>query len=266
MTAKPQPSRPTDAPERRARTAPRAHAAQFLAQATPASALVNQIGRDIVGGVHEAGALLPNEVDMRERFGVSRTALREAYSKLTAKGLVHARPRVGTSVRNRADWNMLDEDVLAWHLQTLPAEEIAADLYALRRMIEPGASRLAASIRSDEDMQAIDDAFAQMKRSTTDEAALVKADYAFHVAILSATGNGFITAFSALIHTAMLAVFEISWRGAEIIRDQRIRQHGDVADAIRAKDPDNAQRLMEELLDSSIEDVREAFEPRNQQS
>jgi len=224
-----------------------------------ATGLTDQIGRAIISGQYEAGALLPNEQAMLDRFGVSRTALREAYSKLTAKGLVHARPRVGTSVQPRAEWNMLDQDVLAWHLQTMGADEIADDLYRIRRMIEPAAAELAASTRTDEDMALIDATFAAMQTNSGDQETLVESDFAFHVAILTATHNGFISAFSALIRAAMLATFDLSWRGAEVIKDQRLQQHGDVATAIRQGNAHLARVTMEQLLDQSMEDVRSAI-------
>lgn len=221
-----------------------------------ATGLADQIGRAIVSGQYEAGALLPNEQIMLERFAVSRTALREAYSKLTAKGLVHARPRVGTSVLPRIEWNMLDQDVLAWHLQTKGAADIADDLYQIRRMIEPAAAELAATTRTDADMARIEAAFAAMKVNSGDQETLVEADFRFHVAILTATHNGFISAFSALIRAAMLATFDLSWRGAEVIKDHRLQQHGDVAAAIRAGDARLARATMEQLLDQSMDDVR----------
>ena len=220
------------------------------------SSLVDLLGREIVSGVFEEGAVLPNEAAMRERFGISRTALREAYSKLTAKGLVTARPKVGTSIRPRSQWNMLDHDVLAWHLQTVPADDIATDLYAMRRMIEPSAAQLAAKMRTDADLLSIDNALAAMNRYATEDAALVEADFSFHVAILTATQNPFITAFSSLIRAAMLSVFEMSWRGAEVIKDHRLMQHEMVAVAIRDGQPELARQRMEELLDESIEDAR----------
>ncbi len=223
-----------------------------------ASSLVNMLGREIVAGVYKEGAVLPNEAAMLERFGISRTALREAYSKLTAKGLVQARPRVGTSVRPRVHWNMLDHDVLAWHLQIVPVDEIATDLYTLRRMIEPAAAELAAKMRSDDDVKNISEALSDMRRHATEEAALVEADFRFHVAILTATHNPFINAFSSLIRAAMLTVFEMSWRGAEVIKDQRLKQHETVGDAIRDRRPARARRLMEDLLEESIEDARNA--------
>lgn len=223
--------------------------------------IVHRLGREIVDGQHQAGDRLPDEAAMLKRYGVSRTALREAYSKLTAKGMIQARPRVGTSVRPSSEWNMLDADVLTWHLQTRPLAGIAKDLYALRRMVEPGAAAMAASARTDTELQSIEDAFSQMQAKSMDEAELVQSDLQFHVAILNATHNHFIGAFSSLIHAAMLSTFEVSWRGAEATIDKQVRleQHGSVLEAIREQDPDLARLRMERLLDDSIGDASEVL-------
>jgi len=223
-------------------------------ESSPA-AVAHKIGREIVAGTYPPDALLPVEAAMLERYGVSRTSLREAYSKLAAKGLISARPKVGTSVRSRIYWNMLDAEVLSWHLQTLPPTAIAADLYALRRMIEPGAAELAAIEHAPEDIRDIDAALDQMRAGASIEQDLIEADLQFHLAVLKATQNPFISAFSALIHAAMLSTFQLSWRGAEVIKDKRLDQHADVANAIRSGDAIGARKRMEELLDDSLEDV-----------
>lgn len=223
------------------------------------SQIVDLIGRDIVSGHFPPDSRLPQEDAMRRRYAVSRTALREAYSKLTAKGLVAARPKVGTSVRPQSAWNMLDPEVLAWHLQTRPAGAIARDLYVLRRMLEPPASALAATMRDDEALAAIRTAYADMQERAGSEVGLIEADLRFHISILAATGNHFIGAFSALIHAAMVSTFSISWRGAVGIQKERLEQHGDVLDAISRGDPELARARMERLLDDSLEDVREAI-------
>ncbi len=221
--------------------------------------IVDLIGRDIVGGVYPPESRLPDETAMRQRYAVSRTALREAYSKLTAKGLIAARPKVGTSVRPQSVWNMLDPEVLTWHLQTLPAAAIANDLYVLRRMVEPPASALAAEMHDAEALGRIQAAFRDMQACVGSEVALIDADLRFHIAILSATRNPFIGAFSALIHAAMVSTFSISWRGAGGIREERLKQHGDVVEAIAWRDPYLARARMERLLDDSLQDVREAI-------
>ena len=71
------------------------------------SQLAGQLGREIVAGVYPPGSLLPNATETCARSSVSRTALREAYSRLSAKALIIARPKIGTRVRPNADWNLL---------------------------------------------------------------------------------------------------------------------------------------------------------------
>lgn len=222
--------------------------------------VVNQIGCEIVNGHFMPGARMPDEATMLERYAISRTALREAYSKLTAKGLIQARTKIGTHVRQQADWNMLDADVLAWHLQTMPPENIASDLFALRRMVEPPAAAIAAMTRSEEALADIAEAYEDMRNCASRERELLDADFRFHIAILAATGNHFIGAFRSLIHAAMLSTFKLSWSGAAQIHEARLLQHGSVLDAIREKNSAQAQRKMETLLDDSILDVRGALE------
>ena len=58
--------------------------------------VINEIGHAIVTGQFPVGSVLASDQVMMERYGVSRTVLREALKTLEAKGLVEARPKVGT--------------------------------------------------------------------------------------------------------------------------------------------------------------------------
>ncbi len=227
------------------------------------SQLANSIGRDIVSGVYAPGALLPGEVEMRERFDVSRTALREAYSVLGAKSLIVARPKVGTRVRARADWNMLDPEVLAWHLQTVPVEDFAGELYVLRQMVEPEAAALAAAARSRPTIERIAAAYADMERFKHGvDGDLIAADTRFHLAILEATGNRFIGALGGLIRAALVATFRLSWEGAARIADDRLLEHRAIFEAIRDADPEQARDRMHLLLRESFNDISKAVRKR----
>jgi DNA-binding FadR family transcriptional regulator len=227
------------------------------------NSLINTIGCEIVDGTFPPDETLPSEAFMLQRYSVSRTSLREAYSKLTAKGLLTARPKVGTTVRARTYWNMLDAEVLDWHLQTMPAGALATDLYALRRMVEPGAAELAAAEHTAKDILNLEAALRTMTENAANETELIAADLRFHLSILKATQNPFINAFSALIYAAMVSTFKLSWRGAEVMKATRLAQHAAVAEAIKAGNANSARALMEELLDDSIEDVVGARQPKN---
>lgn len=221
--------------------------------------LVHQIGRAIVGGIFHPGTRLPSEADMLKQYAVSRTALREAYSMLTAKGLIKARPKVGTHVRAKSEWNMFDPDILTWHLQAVPTKDIATDLYALRRMIEPDAAALAAVNRSEQALQQISQAYEDMQTFGDGGSELINADFRFHISILSATGNRFIGAFSGIIRAAMQSTFKLSWMGAALIQEDRLGQHGAVLDAIGDGDPQTASKCMDALLDTAIADLHDAL-------
>ncbi len=224
--------------------------------------LANILGTEIVGGVHPPGSLLPNEFEMRERFSVSRTALREAYRVLTAKGLIVSRPKVGTRVRSKADWNMLDPEVLAWHLQTVPTEGFVSDLFVLRQMVEPPAAAMAATLRPRASVERITAAYLEMERNREGGNDMIGADLQFHLAILEATGNHFIGALGGLIHAALLGTFKLGWESPVRMQENRLLQHKAVFEAIRDGRADDAQQAMSQLLSDSINDVREFLRER----
>jgi GntR family galactonate operon transcriptional repressor len=225
--------------------------------------LANTLGREIVGGLYPPGSLLPSESEMRSRFSVSRTVLREAYSMLAAKGLIVARPKVGTRVRPKSEWNMLDPGVLGWLLQSVPTEDFVVELYALREMVEPPTAALAASGHARDTIERIAAAYADMERFKDGSGDLVAADLEFHSAILEATGNRFIGALGSLIHAALLGTFRISWEGAAQIKDERLHQHRAVFEAIRDGLPELASQRMQILLRDSLGDVREGLRRRD---
>jgi GntR family transcriptional regulator, galactonate operon transcriptional repressor len=224
--------------------------------------LANQLGTEIVRGGFPSGSLLPNESILRQRFGVSRTALREAYRALNAKGMIVSRPKIGTRVRPRADWNMLDPDVLAWHLQVAPTEDVVTHLFQLREMIEPPAAALAAASRNDKALAHIASAYADMERFKDGSGDLIQADLRFHQAILEATGNYFIGAFGGLIHAALICSFELGWQSAATMQQSRLLQHRAVRDAIANAKPEQARTRMAALLRDSIDDVRRSLRRR----
>jgi DNA-binding FadR family transcriptional regulator len=228
--------------------------------------LANKLGSEIVGGVHPPGTLFPNENDLRARFGVSRTALREALRVLTAKGLIVSRTKVGTRVRPKADWNMLDPDVLAWHLQAALSEEFVTDLFELRQMVEPQAAALAAKSCDDTTLNNIEAAYADMVRHQDGSGDLIAADLRFHQAILEATGNNFIGALGDLIHTALVGSFQLGWESASFMQLDRLLQHRAVLDAIRDRDPEQAHAHMAALLRDSVDDVKRALRKRGSAS
>jgi DNA-binding FadR family transcriptional regulator len=216
------------------------------------------LGREIVRGVYPPDSLLPNVPQLCERFGVSRTVLREAYNLLAAKALIVARPKIGTRVRPKAEWHMFDPDLLAWHLESGQGLTFVSDLFVLRQMVEPAAAGLAAQFRSQETIDLIAEAYERMERFHNGEGGLIEADLDFHMAILSATRNPFLTGLGGFIRTALNETFRLTWQGAERMHSDRLRQHGAILTAIREGSPEEARRRMAELLRDSLGDASKA--------
>jgi DNA-binding FadR family transcriptional regulator len=222
--------------------------------------LAAALGGEIIAGVYPPGSRLPGEASLLERFKVSRPTLREAFRVLAAKGLIVSRQKVGTSVRPKSDWNMLDHDFLAWHLGVALNDDFVDDLFQLRQMIEPQAAYLAAEARDAAAFERIEAAYTDMERSNPGTDDVTEADLRFHQAILDATGNPFIGSLGGLIDTALVGTFRLGWRAPPPIRDDRLRQHRLVMKAIGEGKPEEARERMAALLRDSMIDVRRAMD------
>jgi DNA-binding FadR family transcriptional regulator len=208
------------------------------------------LGCEIIAGLYPPGSRLPNEGSLLVRFGVSRPTLREAFRALEAKGLIVSRQKVGTMVRPKVDWHMLDADFLAWHMLAAPTEVFVSDVMQLRRIFEPPAAALAAEARDAASLARIEAAYADMEAHKAGDAELVAADVRFHKEILQATGNRLLGALGSLIEMALVGTFKMAWRSLAI-KDDLLYQHRDVMQAIAARRPEAARAAMAKLLQES---------------
>jgi DNA-binding FadR family transcriptional regulator len=213
---------------------------------------VEVLAQRILTGQLAEGATL-DITALQTEFAVSLTVLREALRVLAAKGMVDARPKRGTFVRPRADWSLLDGDVLRWQFARQVRPSLFEDLHELRSIVEPGAASLAAARATDDDLAALDAALSDMAAAGADPAAAVAADLAFHRALLAATHNELVLRMEILIETG-LAERDRMVHGAGGPRDP-VPSHRAVVDAIRRHNPGQAARAMGKLLDQAIEDV-----------
>ncbi len=217
--------------------------------------IVSMFVKNIVSGRLAVGASLPNEGEIAERHGVSRTAAREAMQKLQSLGLIETRRRVGGSVRARDAWNMLDPDVLDAALQHAPDARFFNALGEARLLIEPRAAELAALRASKTDIAAIERAFEAMvaEAKTVSRPGWPDADLAFHAAIIEATGNWVFRQFIVAIRAALLASFRLTGEHMTSA-DRAIERHRAVLAAIQKKDSDMAHTAMKWLLLSTMEE------------
>lgn len=164
--------------------------------------IVLELGMQIVGGAFAPGERLPAEPSLCDAYGASRPVLREAMRVLAAKGLVSSKPRVGSVVRAREDWHMLDPDVLYWTANSLPEGEFFRSLLPVRQIIEPAAAALAAISATDDDLARLATAYERMEEAQS-AAELLEPDLEFHRAIMAATHNDMLAYIGNMLSLAL---------------------------------------------------------------
>jgi DNA-binding FadR family transcriptional regulator len=194
-------------------------------------AIVHDIGIRILRGELRPGDALPTEEELGGEPGVSRTVLREAVKVLAAKRLVESRPKTGTRVLPRREWNLIDPDVLAWRLEADPDEQFFTDVIELRRIVEPQAAGLAATRATEAECQELADSFEAMRQALEedDPDAYLSADIRFHSIVLEACHNELLEQMATMLRATFRALFiRTSAR-----RAQALPLHAGVLDAIR---------------------------------
>ncbi|MFF1439382.1 FadR/GntR family transcriptional regulator [Streptomyces sp. NPDC058295] len=224
--------------------------------------LVQQLGQMIVAG--DLGAdrpLVPEEIG--QRFEVSRTVVRESLRVLEAKGLVSARPNVGTRVRPVSDWNLLDPDIIEWRAFGPQRDDQRRELNELRWTIEPLAARLAAGHGRADIQQRMSDMVEIMAHAMGQGDALTysRADAEFHSLLIQVAGNRMLEHLSGIVSSA-LHVSGGPVTGCDRPNDASLGHHGRIADALAAGDGTAAETAMRALLTVHPEVERVVPAPR----
>ncbi|MER5638697.1 FCD domain-containing protein [Kitasatospora sp. NPDC002227] len=210
--------------------------------------LVQQLGQMIVSG--DLGAdrpLVPEEIG--QRFEVSRTVVRESLRVLEAKGLVSARPNVGTRVRPVADWNLLDPDIIEWRAFGPARDEQRRELFELRWAIEPLAARLAAGHGREDVQQRLVELTEIMAHAGAqgDLASYGRADTELHALVLQMAGNRMLEHLSGIISCA-LHVSGGHSASCERPSDASVSLHARLVDALGTGDGTAAEAAVRALL------------------
>lgn len=210
--------------------------------------LVQQLGQMIVSG--DLGAdrpLVPEEIG--QRFEVSRTVVRESLRVLEAKGLVSARPNVGTRVRPVSDWNLLDPDIIEWRAFGPQRDSQRRELCELRWAIEPLAARLAAGHGRDELQQRLGEMVEIMGHALAqgDGLTFTRADAEFHGLLLQAAGNRMLEHLSGIVSSA-LHVSGGPATGCERPNEASLGRHQRIVEALGSGDAPGAEAAMRQLL------------------
>lgn len=225
--------------------------------------VVDALGLAILSGKFPEGEILPGDADLMERFGVSRTVLREAMKTLAAKRLVVAKSRVGTTVLPREEWNFLDADVIGWRMQAGVDLDFVIHLVEMRLALEPAAAALAARHASPADIAALRAMAGAMRDPDHSRETIAHVDLEFHVAIARMSGNPLMRSVTSLIEAFLALTFKLSSpalsaEGITTLAANHLR----IVDAIEAGDPVRAAEETRRVIEVGTARLRQVLESR----
>ncbi len=220
--------------------------------------IVQQIEESIVKGSLKAGDQLPAERELAQRFGVSRTAVREAVKALREKGLVEAYSGRGTFITDGTRQAVRQSlDLMA----KIGQPEGSTHLAEVRAILEPEIAALAALRIQEPELVTMRDAVAAMDRAGQDAEAYIEADLDFHLALAEGAANphilSLLDSIVALLREQRLRIFNVPGGPA---RGQV--HHKRILDAVERHDAEKAREAMRNHLCQVRDDSQAPEEKR----
>ena len=220
--------------------------------------VVEELADRIRDGRLAPGAKLATEAALMGEFGVSRTVIREALSKMQASSLVETRHGVGTFVTGHADSAVFR--IRSDQLATL--RDVVAML-ELRIGVESEAAGLAAQRRSATNLETMRQALFAFTQAVEQGGDAVGADFRFHLEITRATQNAHFESLVQTLGTAIIPRARLDPSAATAEERQaylrRVNaEHGSILDAITHRDSEAARAAMRTHLANSRERRRRA--------
>jgi DNA-binding FadR family transcriptional regulator len=213
---------------------------------TAAAGVVEQLRERILTGALQPGMALPPERVLASELAVSRATLREGLSTLSQMGLVSIqRGRGGGAVVTTPTVSTVSSSIaLLFQTRSVTAGQLAE----FRRALEVEAAQLAASRRTEADLDAMAAALAAYA-NTAEIPTQSEQGRAFHHAIARASGNPLVAETMASLNDAFAESFEMMLHLSPDQADVILAMHQPILDAIRVRDAAAARRHMHTHFD-----------------
>ncbi|MGD9993551.1 MAG: FadR/GntR family transcriptional regulator [Salinivirgaceae bacterium] len=218
--------------------------------------LSQKIERTIENAIREkkllVGSKLPTEREMCEAFGVSRTALREALRRLSARGLINIQKGSGMYVSEIRIEDAINTLNLYYDLKF--DNNLLSQIIEVRRLFEPEIAKLAAKNRSEENIRELDKNLVDFKKCNHDNTQLeADLDNKFHLIIAKSSGNPIMQITMEPIYSLLPRMRNYIYGNIEGEKENTVKLHALIIEAIRKKDVDETYDLMKQHLDRTQE-------------
>jgi DNA-binding FadR family transcriptional regulator len=207
--------------------------------------VVSTLVDDIVSGRCPVGSTLPTETDLGNRFGVSRTVVRESVKLLQDKGLVRIRHGIGTVVCDPQSWDMIDDAVLSALVRNDESLAILDELVSVRASLERDmAAAAAAAAQSEAQTAELRSALKAMERAAEDVAEFAAADVSFHDSVMALSGKRLARAIVTSIHGKARSTGRYHGQTSAVYTELTLVEHRAILAAIEKQDETSAAEAM----------------------
>jgi GntR family transcriptional regulator, transcriptional repressor for pyruvate dehydrogenase complex len=219
--------------------------------------------REIRSGRLPSGERLPTEQELIGQFKVSRTVIREAMASLRSEGLVVSRQGSGVFVADHSatsTFRIMSDEVRS----LLDVQNVLQ----LRLAVEVEAVGIAAEKRTDEDLAQMSQFLEKIDQSIAAGGSAIDADFAFHRAISTATGNPYFERFMHFLGPVVIPRQSVRPQSEtpeqrRLYLEQVQLEHRGIYHAIERRDGESARLSLRRHLEASRERYRRMFELRS---
>ena len=201
---------------------------------------------DIARGRIPEGEWLPKEVDLAERFEVSRGVARETIRALEERGVVAVRHGRGAQVRPVAEWDLLDAEILDALVASGRADDVVGEALECRRLLEGQAAASAALRIQPDGARVLTEAFARLRAAAAapdGDGELARSVSAFRGALVRLSGNRPLGRMLAPLDAVDAAALSGLSRPA---RRRLVERYEQILSAVCAGDGDAAREAVED--------------------
>jgi len=198
------------------------------------------------------GSKLPTEKELCAQFAVSRTALREALRRLSARGLIDIRKGSGMYITELKIEDAINSLHLYYDLNF--NSKLILQIIEARRLFEPEIARLAAINRTDEDIKKLQKNLVELEKCNPDNTQLeVDLINRFHMTLAKSTGNPIIIISLEPVYSLLPRLRNLIYGNIEGEKEYTIKYQSDLLIALKNKDQQKAYESSIALLERNME-------------
>lgn len=209
--------------------------------------VAKELGRQIVAGSMTEYTELPKEGELAERFQVSRGVARDAIKILSRKGLIKIQKKLATKVNPITEWQLFDDDVLAWLTTSNNNQYLMTQIMEWRLALEPNMMACAAERADVLSIQNIKQARDDLTTANPYNNDFIVAYARFYQAALRAVNNDFLNAMVGVTYSSLLIAVKLTEQNLQA-RKQFICNAASLTKAIAARDALGSKQQSEQSL------------------